>query len=97
MRYGKSTRRAKAGLHDPQTMILTTESGVRIDVESFVCNGQCYDICCKVVCEDAILNLTKTATIEVLANTVRGNAEDALSRRTTWSFRSGSMLARPVG
>lgn len=77
VRYGKPTRRAKKGLYDPQVMILTTESGVRIDVESFVCNGQCYDIKCEVVCEDAILNLPKPATIEVLANTVRGNAVDA--------------------
>lgn len=82
VRYGKSTRKAKEGLHDPQTMILTTESGVRIDVESFVCNGQCYDIRCEVVCEDAILNLPKPATIEVLADTVRGNAVDA-----DWSTR----------
>lgn len=82
VRYGKSTSKAKEGLHDPQTMILTTESGVRIDVESFVCNGQCYDIRCEVVCEDAILNLPKPATIEVLANTVRGNAVDA-----DWSTR----------
>ncbi|MCD8300520.1 MAG: inositol 2-dehydrogenase, partial [Clostridiales bacterium] len=44
---------------------------------SFVCNGHCYDIRCEVVCEDAILNLPKPPTIEVLANTVRGNAVDA--------------------
>jgi len=80
--YGKSTRKAKEGLHDPQIMILTTKSGVRIDVESFVCNGHCYDIRCEVVCEDAILNLPKPATIEVLADTVRGNAVDA-----DWSTR----------
>ena len=77
VRYGKSTRRAKDGLHDPQTMILTTESGVRIDVESFVLNRHCYDIRCEVVCEDAIMNLPKPATIEVLADTVRGNRVDA--------------------
>ncbi len=77
VRYGKATSKAKEGLHDPQIMILTTVSGVRIDVESFVCNGQCYDIRCEVVCEDAIMNLPKPATIEVLANTVRGNAVDA--------------------
>lgn len=82
VRYGKSTRRAKNGLHDPQVMILTTESGVRIDVESYVCNGQCYDIKCEVVCEDAILNLPKPATIEVLADTERGNRVDA-----DWSTR----------
>lgn len=82
VRYGKATRKAKEGLHDPQVMVLTTKSGVRIDVESFVCNGQCYDIRCEVVCEDAILNLPKPATIEVLADTVRGNAVDA-----DWSTR----------
>jgi myo-inositol 2-dehydrogenase/D-chiro-inositol 1-dehydrogenase len=82
VRYGKATRKAREGLFDPQVMILTTKSGVRIDVESFVCNGQCYDIKCEVVCEDAILNLPKPATIEVLADTVRGNAVDA-----TWATR----------
>ncbi len=75
--YGKSTRRAKEGLHDPQIMILTTESGVRIDVESYVLNGHCYEIKCEVVCEDAIMNLPKPATIEILADTVRGNRVDA--------------------
>ncbi len=77
VRYSKSTRKAKEGVHDPQIMVLTTESGVRIDVESFVNNGHCYDIRCEVVCEDAILNLPKPPTIEVLANTFRGNAVDA--------------------
>lgn len=76
VRYGKATKKAKEGLHDPQVMVLTTKSGVRIDVESFVCNGHCYDIRCEVVCEDAILNLPKPATIEVLSNAVRGNAVD---------------------
>ena len=82
VRFGKRSSKAKEGLNDPQIMILTTESGVRIDVESFVNTGHCYDIRCEVVCEDAILNLPKPATIEVLANTVRGNAVDA-----DWSTR----------
>ncbi len=82
VRYGKATRKAKEGLHDPQTMILTTESGVRIDVEHFAVNGHFYEIKCEVVCEDAIMNLPKPATIEVLADTVRGNAVDA-----TWGTR----------
>lgn len=82
VRYAKDTRRTTEGVHDPQIMILTTESGVRIDVESFVHDGNCYDVRCEVVCEDAILNLPKPATIEVLANTMRGNAVDA-----DWSTR----------
>ncbi len=82
VRYAKNCRRAQEGVHDPQIMILTTESGVRIDVESFVNDGNCYDIRCEVVCEDAILNLPKPATIEILANTMRGNPVDA-----DWSTR----------
>jgi len=81
VRYGKTTRRAD-GFHDPQIMILTTESGVRIDVESFVCNGHCYDVQCEVVCEDAILNLPQPAKIEVGADAVRGRAIDR-----SWSTR----------
>ncbi len=82
VQYGKSFKRAPEGLHDPQIMVLTTKSGVRIDVEHCAHNGQCYDIKCEVVCEDAILNLPKPATIEVLADAVRGNAVDQ-----TWATR----------
>ena len=34
--FAKDTRRTHAKLRDPQIMILTTKSGVRIDVEAFV-------------------------------------------------------------
>ena len=51
--FAKDTRRTHAKLRDPQIMILTTKSGVRIDVEAFVNTGHCYDIKCEVCCEDA--------------------------------------------
>ena len=76
LRFTKDSRKTKPGLHDPQCMILTTKSGVRIDVEHSAFNGHCYDIKCEVVCEDGVLNLPKPAYIEVLANGIRGNAVD---------------------
>ena len=72
--FAKNTRRTHANLMDPQIMILTTKSGVRIDVEAFVNTGHCYDIKCEVCCEDAILNLPEPANIEVCAKAQRGHA-----------------------
>ena len=50
--FPKSTRNAEGELRDPQIMYLTTKSGVRIDVESFVNCRYGYDVRCEVVCED---------------------------------------------
>ena len=55
--FPKKTRHAHEKLQDPQIMYLTTESGVRIDVEVFVCAGYGYDIKCEVCCEDGIFSL----------------------------------------
>ncbi|MFR0942926.1 MAG: hypothetical protein ACLSF2_11570 [Butyricicoccus sp.] len=46
-------------------MILTTKSGVRIDVESFVNNKNDYDIKCEIVCDGAVLNMPKPNYISV--------------------------------
>lgn len=72
--FAKNTRRTHKDLMDPQIMILTTKSGIRIDVEAFVNTGHCYDIKCEVCCEDAILNLPEPANIQVCANAFRGHA-----------------------
>lgn len=72
--FAKNTKRTHKNLMDPQIMILTTKSGVRIDVEAFVNTGHCYDIKCEVCCEDAILNLPEPANIQVCANAQRGHA-----------------------
>jgi myo-inositol 2-dehydrogenase/D-chiro-inositol 1-dehydrogenase len=76
VRYTRDSRRTKKGLHDPQCMILTMKSGVRVDVEHFAFDGHCYDIKCEVVCEDGIMNLPKPGSIEVFSNAFRGNAID---------------------
>lgn len=80
--FAKNTRRTHKDLMDPQIMILTTKSGVRIDVEAFVNTGHCYDIKCEVCCEDAILNLPEPANIEVCTNAQRG-----YSIHSDWSTR----------
>ena len=71
--FAKNTRRTHKDLMDPQIMILTTQSGVRIDVEAFVNTGHCYDIKCEVCCEDGILNLPEPANIEICAGAQRGH------------------------
>ena len=82
VRYGKKCRRAHDKLQDPQVMILTTKSGVRIDVEAFVTTGHCYQIKCEVVCEDGILNLPESPTINVCAGANVGHEIDS-----DWSTR----------
>lgn len=82
VRFAKDTRRTHAKLRDPQIMILTTKSGVRIDVEAFVNNGNNYEIKCEVVCEDAVLNLPEPANIQVTANALKGHAI-----HQTWATR----------
>lgn len=82
VKFPRKTRKAHEHLQDPQIMILTTKSGVYIDVEAFVCNGHSYDIKCEICCEDAIMNLPKPATIEVLKEAHRGNDIDS-----DWSTR----------
>lgn len=72
VRYGKSTNNGPKDLHDPQIMILTTKSGVRIDVESFVNNKNDYDIKCEIVCDGAVLNMPKPNYISVNANATTG-------------------------
>lgn len=82
VRYGKKCRRAHDQLQDPQVMILTTKSGVRIDVEAFVTTGHCYQIKCEVVCEDGILNLPESPMINVCAGANVGHEIDS-----AWSTR----------
>lgn len=65
--FGKKTRHAGPQLQDPQIMILTTKSGVRIDVESFVNCRYGYDIKCEVVCEDGTFTLPEPPNAMVRA------------------------------
>ncbi|MDO4174997.1 MAG: Gfo/Idh/MocA family oxidoreductase, partial [Eubacteriales bacterium] len=69
VRYGKCTKNSPDGVQDPQVMILTTKSGVRIDVESFVTTHNSYEIKCEIVCEDAILNMPQPSYISISTGT----------------------------
>ena len=53
------TTRARAGLRDPQLLLLETAGGRLVDVEAFVSAGYGYDIRCEVVGEDGTLELSR--------------------------------------
>lgn len=82
VRYTRDSRHTDEGVHDPQIMILTTESGTRIDVESYVHNQNNYEIRCEVVCEDANLSLPDPASIGITANGAKSHDIDR-----DWSTR----------
>ncbi|MCI1965247.1 MAG: Gfo/Idh/MocA family oxidoreductase [Oscillospiraceae bacterium] len=69
--FPKKTKYAHKNLQDPQIMILTTKSGVRIDVEAFVNCHYGYDIKCEVCCEEGILNLPEPSNAMVRSNASR--------------------------
>jgi len=54
---GRATRHAPDGVRDPQIVLLETESGVVVEVESFLRARYGYDIRCEVVGEDGTLTL----------------------------------------
>ncbi|VBB09792.1 Hypothetical protein LUCI_5090 [Lucifera butyrica] len=61
----KSSRLAEDGLRDPQIVLLETQSGVRIDVESFINCQYGYDVQCEVVGETGTVRLPDPANMEV--------------------------------
>lgn len=61
----KSSKHANPQLLDPQIMILTTKSGVRIDVEGFMNSRYGYDIQCEIICEEGVMNLPEPANAYV--------------------------------
>jgi myo-inositol 2-dehydrogenase/D-chiro-inositol 1-dehydrogenase len=69
--FPKKTKYAHENLQDPQIMILTTKSGVRIDVEAFVNCHYGYDIKCEVCCENGIINLPEPSNAGIRANASR--------------------------
>lgn len=71
VKFPKTTRNADEGVRDPQIMYLTTVSGVRIDVESFVNCRYGYDVRCEVVCEEGCLNLPEPANAMIRTNDSR--------------------------
>lgn len=69
--FTKKTKYAHENLQDPQIMILTTKSGVRIDVEAFINSHYGYDIKCEVCCEEGIMNLPEPSNVMVRNNASR--------------------------
>jgi len=57
VRLGKPTRNAPEGQHDPQHVLIETESGVLADVEIYV-NARCgYEVATQASFEDGIVNI----------------------------------------
>lgn len=69
--FPRTTKNVQEGQKDPQIMYLTTESGIRIDVESFVNCHYGYDIKCEVVCEEGTLNLPEPPNAMVRSQDAR--------------------------
>jgi myo-inositol 2-dehydrogenase/D-chiro-inositol 1-dehydrogenase len=69
--FPRKTKYAHENLQDPQIMILTTKSGVRIDVEAFVCCHYGYDIKCEVCCEEGIISLPEPSNAGIRTNASR--------------------------
>lgn len=69
--FPKKTKYSHANLQDPQIMILTTKSGVRIDVEAFVNCHFGYDIKCEVCCEEGIINLPEPSFATIRTDAAR--------------------------
>jgi myo-inositol 2-dehydrogenase/D-chiro-inositol 1-dehydrogenase len=63
--FPRKTKHVIEGQRDPQIMYLTTNSGVRIDVEAFIFSHYGYDIKCEICCEEGIINLPEPANVEI--------------------------------
>jgi myo-inositol 2-dehydrogenase / D-chiro-inositol 1-dehydrogenase len=57
VRLGRVTRHARSGQHDPQHVLIETESGVLADVEIFVNAQFGYQVATQAVCEKGIVNI----------------------------------------
>lgn len=69
--FPKKTKYSHEKLQDPQIMVLTTKSGVHIDVEAFVNCHYGYDIKCEVCCEEGIFNLPEPSNAMVRTKAAR--------------------------
>jgi myo-inositol 2-dehydrogenase/D-chiro-inositol 1-dehydrogenase len=80
--FPKNTRYTHSKLNDPQIMLLTTESGIAIDIEVFVNCQFGYDIECEVCCEDAIVRMPEPSF-----PLLRQNANRSVEIETDWKRR----------
>jgi myo-inositol 2-dehydrogenase / D-chiro-inositol 1-dehydrogenase len=78
----KKTSSAHENLHDPQIVVLETESGIHIDVEIFVNCHYGYDIKCEVVCEKGTVSLSDPSY-----TSVRTEGKDSTDVSSDWKKR----------
>ncbi|GHT98067.1 inositol 2-dehydrogenase [Spirochaetia bacterium] len=80
--FPKQTSLTHTDLRDPQLMILTTESGILIEIEVFVNCQFGYDIKCEVVCEKASVELPLASF-----PSVKLDAKYYTALETDWKYR----------
>jgi myo-inositol 2-dehydrogenase/D-chiro-inositol 1-dehydrogenase len=80
--FPRVTKYSHSRLKDPQIMILTTESGITIDIEVFVNCKFGYDIECEVCCEDGIVKMPEPSF-----PTLRYEAARSVAIETDWKRR----------
>lgn len=80
--FPRGTKYSHPKLKDPQIMILTTESGITIDIEVFVNCQFGYDIECEVCCEDGIVKMPEPSF-----PTLRHKAARSVAIETDWKRR----------
>jgi myo-inositol 2-dehydrogenase/D-chiro-inositol 1-dehydrogenase len=80
--FPKQTRHTHGKLRDPQLMILTTESGVIINIEVFVNCKFGYDIQCEVVCENGSIKMPDPSF-----PTIKSEANSSVAIETSWKRR----------
>jgi myo-inositol 2-dehydrogenase/D-chiro-inositol 1-dehydrogenase len=80
--FPRQTSLTHKDLKDPQIMLLTTESGILIDIEVFVNCQFGYDIQCEVVCERASVELPQASF-----PAMKLDAKYAVALETDWKYR----------
>lgn len=80
--FARSTCFAEQGLHDPQLVLMWSDSGVLIEVESSANSYYGYEIQCEIVCEKGTIRLPTPA-----APIVRSRLQCAVEVMDDWSER----------
>jgi myo-inositol 2-dehydrogenase/D-chiro-inositol 1-dehydrogenase len=80
--FPRATRYTHGKLKDPQIMILTTESGVIINIEVFVNCKFGYDIQCEVVCENGAIKMPDPSFPNI-----KTEARNSVAIETSWKRR----------
>lgn len=65
---GRASARGGPDLKDPLTVLLESESGVRVDVEVFINSGIGYEVHCSVVGENGVADMPEPARLHLRVN-----------------------------